>query len=314
MNNPFAEDVEKGLAARQKYLPSKYFYDEKGNALFIQIMQMPEYYLTDCEMEIFAEQSKDLIQAFEVQDEKFELYELGAGDGSKTIELIKGLDHSSFKFIPIDISEHVLEILHDRLQEEVPDLRVETRQGDYFEMLGTISSPLKKIILFLGSNIGNLTDVEARSFISRIASKMNPKDMFLLGVDLKKSARIILAAYNDPGGITRRFNLNLLERINKELGGTFDTKKFSHQPVYSSTTGYAISYLRSKCDQEVSIRDLSRSFKFRKGETIHMEISRKYDLKAIRRMIHGSGLELKKVFYDKKKFFGDILLEKRSGS
>ena len=311
MDNTFAIDVKKGLESDPKFLSSKYFYDSVGDELFIKIMQLPEYYLTDCELEIFNKQSDKIIEAFKIQNQSFEIYELGAGDGTKTIELLKEIRHKNFRFIPIDISSNALNTLSEKLKGVLPELKIDARQGEYFEILNSLKGTEKKIILFLGSNIGNLNDNEARSFICNIASKMNNGDMFFLGVDLKKSKDIILPAYNDNQGITADFNLNLLKRINRELGGTFDIKNFSHQPEYNEETGVAYSYLQSEKDQVVYVKELDISFGFNKGEKIHTEISRKYDEQILQKIIAGSGLKLNKLFYDSRKYFCNALFEKQ---
>ncbi len=311
MDSTFAIDVKKGLESDPKFLSSKYFYDSVGDELFIKIMQLPEYYLTDCELEIFNEQSDKIIEAFKIQNQSFEIYELGAGDGTKTIELLKEIRHKNFRFIPIDISSNALNTLSEKLKGVLPELQIDARQGEYFEILNSLKGTEKKIILFLGSNIGNLNDNEARSFICNIASKMNNGDMFFLGVDLKKSKDIILPAYNDNQGITAEFNLNLLKRINHELGGTFDIKNFSHQPEYDEEAGVAYSYLQSEKEQVVFIKELNESFGFKKGEKIHTEISRKYDEQILQKIIAGSGLKLNKLFYDSRKYFCNALFEKQ---
>ena len=314
MNNTFAQDVEKGLESNPKFLSSKYFYDAIGDQLFVKIMQLPEYYLTNCELEIFQNQSDEIIKAFEIENESFEIYELGAGDGTKTIELLKEIKDKNFRFIPIDISPDALNTLSMKLKEVLPELQFEGRQGEYFEILNTLKGTDKKIILFLGSNIGNLNDNEARSFICNIASKMNDGDMFFLGVDLKKSKDIILPAYNDSQGITSDFNLNLLDRINRELGGNFDKKRFSHLAEYDEEVGVAYSYLQSEKDLKVYIESLDKTFDFKKGERIHTEISRKYDEQILNKIITGSGLKINKLFYDSRKYFCNALFEKRTST
>ncbi len=311
MKGTFSTDVKKGLEAFPKTLPSKYFYDARGDALFVKIMQLPEYYLTSCEMEIFTKQIDALVNAIMTHNTSFELIELGAGDGTKTMELLKKMNGVDFTYSPVDISGNALRKLVVKLNSVLPGLHVKPRQGEYFQVLETIQSALKKIILFLGSNIGNLNDDEARSFICTLASKMNKGDLFLLGVDLKKDESIILPAYSDSMGITSDFNLNLLVRINAELGGNFVLNNFIHAPVYDARAGVAISYIQSTCDQEVYIESLDLSVGFERGEKIHTEISRKYDMDVVRYIIRGSGLEIKELFYDRRKYFCDVLFEKK---
>ena len=311
MNEAFKEDVDKGLSSSPKQLLSKYFYDEIGDALFVQIMKMPEYYLTDAEYEIFTQQAQGLISAFDVANEPLELIELGAGDGTKTIELLKALQgKADFTYIPIDISQNALDLLSKRLAKELPEVNIKPIQGDYFSVLEDIKEhTARKVILFLGSNIGNMLDHNARRFITQLSNQLNPKDKILLGVDLKKDASIILPAYNDAQGITRNFNLNLLTRINKELGGNFDISKFDHAPIYNEEVGMAESYIVSKEKQDVSIAATGNTYHFEEGERIHMEISRKYDNDTVNDIIGDTGLYIKQKFTDSKNYYADFLLE-----
>lgn len=311
MNEAFIKDVDEGLSASPKRLLSKYFYDEKGDELFVQIMNMPEYYLTNAEFEILSEQTGDIISSFETGDRQLELIELGAGDGTKTIELLKALQGKhDFTYMPIDISQHALDTLEARLAKEVPGVAVKTLQGDYFSVLGDIKdSDAMKVILFLGSNLGNMLDVNANRFIKQLSAKLNKGDKVFLGVDLKKDASVILPAYNDAAGITAAFNLNLLTRINRELGGNFDVTQFKHAPRYNKEAGQAESYIESLAIQDVHIEATGKTYHFDKGEKIHMEISRKYDRDTVNKVISATDLEIKKVFTDSKGYFSDFLLE-----
>lgn len=311
MNEAFKKDVDKGLSATPKQLLSKYFYDEIGDDLFVQIMNMPEYYLTNSEYEIFTQQSQDIITAFDVANEPLELIELGAGDGTKTIELLKALvGKANFTYIPIDISQNALDLLSERLAKELPNINVKPIQGDYFSVLEDIKEhTARKVILFLGSNIGNMLDHNARRFITQLSNQLNSKDKILLGVDLKKDASIILPAYNDAQGITSAFNLNLLTRINKELGGNFDVSQFKHTPRYNEDAGMAESYITSVIAQDVKIEATGKTYHFEEGERIHMEISRKYDTEVVNDIITDTGLYIKQKFTDSKDYYADFLLE-----
>jgi len=310
----FKKDVEQGLSAFPKTLPSKYFYDKKGDALFVQIMDLPEYYLTRAEFEIFREQSEELIQALEITpNQHFELIELGPGDGTKTKELLKVLDQGDYQFdyLPIDISQNALDQLEQNLSEELPGVPVRKKQGDYFTMLASLrESHHPKVLFFLGSNIGNMTDVQAAEFIYKLGSNLLPGDKLFLGVDLIKSANIILPAYDDPAGLTRAFNLNLLSRINSELGGNFDINRFSHQPEYTVDNGVAISYLVSKAEQTVTLNGSSQIFKFSQGEKILTEISRKYDDEIINKIIRNTDFQITHKLTDRKGYFADYILKR----
>lgn len=309
----FAQEVMEGLSASPKYLSSKYFYDEKGDALFQQIMQMPEYYLTDCEMEIFTEQAAELVAAFGMpSNQAFELVELGAGDGTKTIKILEYLQgRFQFEYLPIDISENVLTELSEFLDESLPALQYRTMEGDYFEILKELRFSNKpKVVFFLGSNIGNMTDEKAAGFLQLLASNLNSGDKVLLGVDLIKAKEIVLPAYNDAAGITRAFNLNLLSRINRELGGDFNIEKFEHAPEYSEETGFTKSFLKSTASQTVRLDKFDFTAHFEAGETIHTEVSRKYNDKILSKITIDSGLEIKNKFTDGRGYFADYLLEK----
>lgn len=311
MSKQFKKDVERGLSQLPKTLPSKYFYDAIGDALFAQIMHLPEYYLTRAELEIFTTKSDQIIDSFQIEkDTYFELIELGAGDGLKTKELLKSLQKRGFNFdyFPVDISQNVLDILEANLKKEIPNLGIQKQQGDYFEILAALkNSPHPKVILFLGSNIGNMTDDIAAQFIYDLGSNLSRNDKLLLGVDLIKDAAIVLPAYNDSKGITRDFNLNLLRRINKELGGNFELEQFNHTPEYSKEEGIAKSFLTSLRKQAVYIAALDKTFEFEAGEKIATEVSRKYNDEIIKQLIKNTDFTVLKKLTDEKAYFANYI-------
>lgn len=304
----FAQHVEKGLSANQKHLSSMYFYDKKGEALFRDIMNLDEYYLTDCEMEILKIQGYEIAQA--IGNEEIDIIELGAGDGIKTKELLKHLNFDKVTYSPIDISEQAIIDITKKMKDWLPHLNIKGVCGDYFKMIGDFQSNRKKVILFLGSNLGNMTDDQAKGFLKQLSHVMNPGDSILLGLDLIKSENIVLPAYNDSKGITAQFNLNLLERINKELGGNFNVTQFEHLATYNEKEGIAKSYIRSKIDQTVFIEENENSYHFQKDELIHTEVSRKYDLDIIRKIIDGTSLHLKFQFTDHRQYFTNLIFTK----
>ncbi|MBQ0767704.1 MAG: L-histidine N(alpha)-methyltransferase [Bizionia sp.] len=314
MKDTFKDDINSGLSADKKSLPSKYFYDKIGDALFVKIMNLPEYYLTRAEFDIFKNQTHDIIDALKIKpDTYFELIELGAGDGTKTKELLKVLSNKNyaFQYVPIDISLNSLEQLDSRLSVELPTVKVAKKQGDYFRVLESLKkSQHPKVVLFLGSNIGNLTDVEAERFIINLSEALNTNDKVLLGVDLIKPAHIVLPAYNDSVGVTKAFNFNLLHRINSELDANFNIDQFSHTPEYSETTGIAKSYIVSDKDQNVTIGALNKTFQFKAGEKIHTETSRKYNDAVLASILKNSALSITAKLLDSKKYFADYILEK----
>ncbi|WP_159023705.1 L-histidine N(alpha)-methyltransferase [Formosa sp. L2A11] len=310
----FATEVKQGLELHEKTLPSKYFYDKKGDALFVEIMNLPEYYLTRSELNIFQHKTDELIEGLDLQTNTyFELIELGAGDGLKTKELLKCLDTQNYKFdyFPIDISSNALQLLKKDLNTELPNVSVKTKQGDYFKVLDALKeSKHPKVILFLGSNIGNMTDTEASQFIYNLGNNLNTGDKLLLGVDLMKSIDIVLPAYHDSKGITAAFNLNLLDRINTELGGDFNLNQFKHQPEYNEETGVAKSYIESTAKQIVTIKAIGKTFNFSKGEKIHTEISRKYNDALISKIIENTDFDLQTKIMDSKAYFADYILSR----
>lgn len=306
-----AQNVSLGLTANPKFLSSKYFYNDEGSRIFQEIMRMHEYYLTDCELEIFETQKQQILAAFGGMNKKFDLVELGAGDGMKTKVLLNYfLDKNiSFNYLPIDISEiAVINLVHE-LKNEFPMLNVIGKVGDYFHMMNELSQSdnTPKVLLFLGSNIGNFNHMESVLFLKQLKAVMNPDDLLFIGFDLKKDPEIILNAYNDPHGYTASFNLNLLQRINEELGANFEIPNFKHQEVYDPLTGTAKSYLISRKQQKVTIAELDLEIDFESGETIYTEMSQKYDRLMIESMAKESGFEIVRNFSDSRQYFMNAL-------
>lgn len=311
----FEEEVYIGLTEYPKHLSSKYFYDEKGDKLFQDIMNMPEYYLTDAEFEIFSKYTEEITALFAKNSTDFNLIELGAGDGKKTKVLLKNLSENSipFKYLPIDISQNVLDQLKNSLDEELSEIAVETLQGTYFEALEKIEAftNTKKVILFLGSNIGNLLHPQAIKFLTKVRDLMHEGDLFFVGFDQKKNPQTILDAYNDQTGITAAFNKNILARINSELGGNFDLDHFLHWEVYNPESGTAKSYLVSEKEQSVTIEKLGLTIDFVAWETIHTEISQKYDDRTVEWMAERSGLRIDTEFIDSKALYKNYMFSKK---
>ncbi|WP_185286539.1 L-histidine N(alpha)-methyltransferase [Chryseobacterium indologenes] len=305
----FHSDVLKGLSADPKKLSSKYFYDTTGDRLFQQIMAMPEYYLTNCELEIFQNKTEELTRAISNINESFDLIEMGAGDAMKSSYLLKNLvdKGTDFTYMPIDISGNILNVLQQNLKKKLPDLEIFPLEGDYFDMLDKTTgiSKRKKVVLFLGGNIGNMEIEEARHFCSEVKRKLNTGDLFLVGFDLKKNPHTILAAYNDPAGITASFNLNLLTRINHELKADFKVDQFQHYQNYDPVSGACRSFLVSLCDQEVQVA--GHSFHFKENELIDMEISQKFSEQDIKKLAAESGFHILMEVKDAKNWFVDSI-------
>lgn len=313
MTHQFAKDVDEGLSAKNKFLSSRYFYDAQGDKLFQDIMKMPEYYLTNCEYEIFDKQKDDILQSIH-PGTKFNLVELGAGDGYKTKLLLEHFLHKGvdFEYFPVDISNDVLKNLQRDLLERFPDLKVSLLNYEYFAALEKLNDleNAPKVILFLGSNIGNFTPERASSFFTKLHEVMRPGDKLLSGIDLKKDPRTILKAYNDEAGITRAFNLNLLERMNRELEANFNLQNWEHYPTYDPFSGECRSYLMSTVNQDVFIGATGKTYHFKHSEPVHMEISRKYSLEDIEALASKTHFKVLHHFIDPKEYFVDTLWER----
>lgn len=308
MNN-FLTDVLTGLSTSPKYLESKYFYDKKGDALFQKIMASDDYYLTNCEMEIFSEQKAKIADAVTEGDDKLDVIEFGAGDATKSIYLLKELCEREMmaNYFPIDISENIIEMLNKNIPEKIPGLNVHGLRGEYFDMLAEANriSKRKKLVLFLGANIGNFKFDSMPAFCKRLRSFLSDGDMVLIGFDLKKDPKKILAAYNDSEGITSQFNLNLLRRINSELNAEFNLNNFEHYAMYDPGSGACKSYLVSTKEQNVCINGTAINFK--KDETIFMEISQKYSVDQIDEIAVQCGFTPTAHFFDTKRYFVDVI-------
>lgn len=305
----FYQDVIRGLTGMPKQLDSKYFYDAEGDRLFQEIMRCKEYYLTDCEMEIMQEQAAAIAEALSSQMAHFDLVELGPGDATKSIHLLRQLlkTGASFTYYPIDISANVITELEKELPAKLPDLQLQGMNGEYFDMLQQVTAQSRrpKVLLFMGANIGNFTPAGAKKFCRNLYHSMHPGDLLLVGFDLKKHPQVILSAYNDSAGITREFNLNLLRRINRELHADFDVSLFEHYPVYDPGTGACKSYLVSLQEQVVHIGEVEVRFDL--YEPVYMEISQKYSHEDIALLATQTGFEPVTEFRDHRQWFADCL-------
>lgn len=310
INSVFAEEVKTGLSALPRHLSSKWFYDAAGDKLFQAIMAMPEYYLTDAEREIYQSCGPDLLKA--IGGRSFDLIELGAGDGSKTRFLIDAFISAGAKFTyrPVDISANAIETLTDRVKKTWPDLAYAPLNDDYFAALKRLGKPegdAVRLVLFPGANIGNFNQEEAADFLRHLREFLNPGDLLLTGFDLRKEPTTILAAYNDPAGHTAAFNLNLLRRINNELGGNFDLNAWKHWETYDPLSGAARSYLVSEGQQTVTISALAESYDFDAWEAISVEVSQKYGQKEIEALAASAGYIHLRHFTDGRVLFSDSL-------
>lgn len=308
-NRQFYFDVIGGLTQEQKQLSSKYFYDKNGDSLFQAIMMSPDYYLTRCEMEIFACHTRALADSVTSRGVDFELIELGPGNCAKSIHLLKAFAASnvSFNYVPIDISENVISQLQSSLPSRIPGVPVMGLAGDYFTVLARHCSNNKKrkVVMCLGANIGNMTMTESNRFCSTLRSFLRPGDQCIIGFDLIKHPAIIRRAYDDRDGLTREFNLNLLRRINHELDADFMVDQFDHYCSYDPLTGAAKSYLVCLSEMTVHLPDIAIALN--KNECIWMEISQKYTPNQIYQMAVDNGFTHTTELFDCKSWFMDAI-------
>jgi L-histidine N-alpha-methyltransferase len=310
----FAEDVRAGLTAVPKVLQPKYLYDELGSRLFEAITALPEYYPTRAEAEILRTHAAEIVATL---DGPVWLLELGSGDGQKTRLLIEALlaRQGTLEYVPVDISESAVQTSSRSLLFSYPDLRITAYVGEYHRALRAIREdrvlPGCTLVLFLGSTLGNLDPEERVALLRQVRALLDPGEGFLLGVDLKKAESVLVPAYDDALGVTAAFDLNLLVRINRELGGDFDLRAFRHRAVYNSREGRVEMHLESRHAQTVAIRGLGIEIPFAAGETIHTESSYKFDREQITTLAADTGFELRKAWTDAGERFASNLLVAR---
>lgn len=310
----FSQDVMLGLSSSPKTLPSKYFYDSRGDKLFQKIMELPDYYLTRKEFEIFEKQYKEILTPVLNLGQSFNLVELGAGDGLKTKILLRHLrsQNADFEYFPIDFSGSVLEELKESIALEIPELKVtsieDTYRGSMLKRSWANNKP--SLIIFLGSNLGNFSLEEAYDILDHLRIGASHGDFVLIGIDLKKDPKTILDAYHDPEGVTRDFNLNLLNRINRELNGDIDLDTFTHWPSYDPVSGECRSHLISMKEQTINLKALDQSFYFEAFEPIFTEISKKYSLSEIDKLAQKGGFKTIENFTDEENYFADVLWQR----
>lgn len=305
----FLAEVGLGLARSPKRIPPKFFYDAKGSALFERITETPEYYPTRTEAELLSQHGNAIVSAAGMPAT---LVELGSGSARKTRLLLRRLMQGSraVEYVPIDISSAAIKDLGEKLLAEFPHLRIRAMVSDYHSAMEALAQrkATRKLFLFLGSSLGNYDLLEARALLALVRDAMGKEDRFLLGLDLIKDPDVLHAAYNDAAGVTAAFNLNLLDRINRELGGHFDLARFRHVGLYNAAATRVEMHLESLIDQTVRIDALGRSYPFRRGERLHTENSYKYDPAKITHLLEGTGLRLERQWKDGRGWFAEVLL------
>jgi dimethylhistidine N-methyltransferase len=310
----FAREVEAGLRAHPKRLPCRYFYDREGSRLFEAICELPEYYLTRTETDILQARAAEIVSHF---PKDTTLVELGGGSAAKTRLLIEAFlrRDGALRYVPIDISRTMLEETSMRLVEGYPGLEITAIAGEYHDGLRQlkVEADRPKLILWLGSNVGNFERPEAEGFVRCVRETMSPWDRLLVGIDLRKDRVVLQRAYDDSSGVTARFNRNILARINRELGGRFDLGAFHHRAVYNDQIGRIEMYLVSARAQRISVDRLSLEVPFAAGETIHTENSYKYSVAEIEALAGAAGLRIAHQWLDAERRFSLNLLALADG-
>jgi L-histidine N-alpha-methyltransferase len=308
-NEEFAEDILIGLSSTPKAISAKYFYDDAGSNLFQKITEAVDYYPTKKEFAILEKLASPLPEMTGAARE-IDVIELGAGDGHKSRLIIDGFLNKHFKvnYYPIDISEEAMHLLRKNISSS-DQLKVNGIVAEYFAGLSHVRSLSRnrQLVLFLGSNIGNFDRVHSLKFLRKLWKALDADDFVLIGFDLKKDIQILNRAYNDSEGYTSQFNLNLLTRMNRELGANFVLDQFQHYGFYNPLQGAMESYLLSKEKQSVYIRDLQRSFHFDKFEPIHLEYSFKFSPEDIELLGKQTGFAPVHHFSDAQDYFIDSL-------
>lgn len=307
----FAEDVRRGLSAKPKFLLPHYFYDALGSALFNAICELPEYYVTRTETEILSSHAADIAKAF---GKPARLVELGSGSARKSRLLIEAVlaRQEELEYIPVDVDADILESSSQRLLDEFSDLTIHAVCADFRDPAAAlrdivIPDPAQRtIVLFLGSSIGNLDLDTAVTMLASLRTLLAPGDALFLGADLQKPREILEPAYDDPLGVTAAFNLNLLARINRELGGDFDLGSFAHRAFYDQDKGRIEMHLVSRRAQTVRIGDFSADFE--EGESLHTENSHKYDAATLEALAARGGFRIERRWTDARGWFADLLM------
>ena len=306
----FSEDVKKGLSAKRKFLLPKYFYDSKGSELFEKICRTKEYYPTRTEKFILRKYSDDISK---YNPDINIIVELGSGSSVKTSFLLKSFlkTKPQINYIPVDVSDVIISG-SENLIKKLKNLSVMGIISNYEEGLRIVAKKIKenKLIIFLGSSIGNLTILQAKTFLNILRKNMGENDLLLIGFDMLKNEKILTDAYNDRKKITAAFNLNILKRINRELKGDFNLNKFEHNAFFNKQKSRIEMHLVSKENQTVNIKSINLKIEFKKGETIHTENSYKFTDTLIKKIAGSAKLKTIKIWKDEKKYFSLVLFRK----
>jgi dimethylhistidine N-methyltransferase len=310
VSTPVGAEVYRGLTALPKKLSPWLFYDRRGSELFEAITELPEYYLTRTEREIFAQYADEILAA--AGDDRLAMIELGAGTAAKTGVLLAAAVRRQERvgYYPIDISVSALEEARTRIGEDLPQVAVRPIVADYTTELNEIPAPAcRRIVLYIGSSIGNFEPADAGALLRNLRGQLAPGDLLLLGVDHIKDRATLLRAYNDGAGVTAEFNRNVLTRIQRELGADFRPRLFRHRVLWNDRESRIEMHLESLVSQEVAIPSLELTVGFRRGETIHTENSYKFTPETVAKLMGRSGFAVRRNWTDSRRWFGVYLAE-----
>lgn len=305
-----ADDVRRGLSAQQKFLLPKFFYDEAGSLLFEQITELPEYYPTRTELSILTNIASDLMQRIVPR----ELVELGSGSSTKTRVLLDARYSmgTSARYIPFDVSKTIVENACEDLHGRYPDIALHGVIGDFERHLGLIPPAVgRRLVLFMGSTIGNLELPERLELLDGIRKLLSPGDFLLLGMDIVKDSAVLEAAYNDAAGVTAAFNLNILNVINNALQADFNVEEFRHHAHYNHELDRIEMHLYARSAQSVHITGLDMTVEIAKGESIWTESSHKFTQETAMSMIEEAGMCLDTWYTDSLHYYGLALITTR---
>ncbi len=302
-------DIITGLTSLPPYIPSRFFYDKRGSALFEEITRLPEYYPARTEKEILSDSASRIINDIEYAD----IVELGSGDCSKISILLDAMPpgrRRSVKYIPVDVSRSAILKSAETLSRKYPEISIHGMLADFLKHLGDIPGENRKIICFFGSTIGNLDPVQTSRFLLNISSEMREGDQLLLGLDMVKDIRVLEDAYNDTQGVTAAFNRNILNVVNRYAKTNFDPLLFDHLAFYNKTESRIEMHLKAMEGLDIASEYLPDPVHFEKGETIHTENSRKFTARNTGEISELTGLKLYEVYSDNRRWFSLLHLIK----
>jgi L-histidine N-alpha-methyltransferase len=304
------EELRQALLRSPREIPAKFLYDDYGSELFERITELPEYYQTRTERKLLTAIADRVVAVTRAE----ELVEIGAGAATKTRVLLDAMQRAGTLrlYVPVDVAEGTMRRVAEELVAEYPGLAVHGVVGDFMTQLEAIPEGGRRLVIFLGSTIGNLLPAEAERFLRRLHRQMAPGDHFLLGVDLVKPVDRLEAAYNDSAGVTAEFNRNILRVVNRMTGGDFDPEAFRHRAFYDRAHDWIDVRLVSERDQRVHLPALGLEFEVRQSEEIHTEISAKYDRERTEALLTKSGFEPLEWYTDPERLFGLSLAKRNS--